>query len=127
MYHYTNNTEYRQSLREFFNMNISICQQQQQQQFDDEMDKETADELAFDAEAVERKMNELYETTRNSKAFQILYSHAAAKMLSLNPEIGLAVLLSYDYFSYFAQVLKRMDETDIESSDSYNLLLEKIK
>jgi hypothetical protein len=123
MYHYTNNTEYRQALRDFFNMDISICQQQ----FDDEMDNETADELAFDAETVERKMNELYETTRNSNAFQTLYSHAAGKMLSLNPEIGLAVLLSYDYFSYFAQVLKRMDETDIELSDCYNLLLEKIK
>ena len=46
-------------------------------------------------------LDSVYAKTQHHSLFQRLYSLSAALMLSLDPEIGLAVLFSYDYFASF--------------------------
>jgi hypothetical protein len=75
-------------------------------------------------------MDVIYEKTRNHILFQNLYQHGAAKMFSLDQEIGLAVLCSYDYFHLFHMCLKDSfgDSTTFsEKSESYMSLVKKIE
>ena len=128
MYSYTTNLEYRQCIRQFFKMKTpdpdKLCEEYAN------IDEESLDELTYDAEAVENTMNEIYAKTKEHSAFKILYQEAAAKMISQDLETGLAILLSYDYFASFAELLKVFGEnpaSDLESTLEYKILYEKIK
>jgi hypothetical protein len=123
---YTNNREYRKAIRDFFEMK---CQQIHFDDGDgDVVDEETVDEYTYDADAAERKMNEIYAKTKSNSAFCKLYEIAAGHMFSTDLETGLAVLLSYDYFSHFHALYMLALETkgDLESSGEYNDILKKI-
>jgi hypothetical protein len=67
-------------------------------------DKETEDELLFDEAAMSSGMTNILEKTTGNKLFDELYSLAAAKMISMDKETGLCILLSYDYLSDFYNV-----------------------
>ena len=128
---YSNNKEYRKAIRDFFQMNqYSIYGQQicrEQNVFDSDIDEETIDEFTYDTVAAEKKMNEIYEKTKSIMVFCKLYEIAAGLMFSEDLETGLAVLLSYDYFSYFYALYIIIDTcNDLESSIEYKELLKKI-
>ena len=127
---YTTNREYRQVLRQFFEMkNMEELQKEQENLIIDKDDEETLDELLYDSESVDKKMNEIFEKTKSIRAFVKIYEIAAAQMFSLDLETGLAVLLSYDYFPFFHAFYLRYHENNInelESMKEYSDLIEKI-
>ena len=99
LYKYTNNTEYRQCIRQFFQMDSQQYPETIHQIPD--LDDETRDEISYDEAAASKKMDYILILTSNIPIFQNMYNLAAGKMFSVDPEIGLAVLLSYDYFQLF--------------------------
>ena len=91
---YTNDKEYRETLRQLFSMQkvVAHCE---------EIDDITNDENDYDTDSASKAMDFIYEATKTNNVFQILYDSAAGKMLSQDREIGLAVLYSYDYMLLF--------------------------
>jgi hypothetical protein len=122
---YTNNKEYRQTLREFFQMKMP-----EYTDIDTEdIDEETIDEVMYDSESVEKTMNEIFAKTKDINAFIKIYEIAASHMFSVDLETGLAVLLSYDYFLFFYAFYKKFHDSNIDSLENtkeYQELLEKI-
>ena len=98
-YKYTNNAEYRQCLRNFFQMNTNNYPDTIEKIPD--LDDETRDEISYDEIAACAKMDYILAVTKDITYFNNLYDLAAAQMFSTDREIGLAVLLSYDYFYLF--------------------------
>lgn len=100
---YEDDAGYREALRRFFKMDMNIILENLRKTYADfdTFDEETRDELLFDTNAVVDGMNVLLEKTRDVAAFHELYLAAAGVMLSENVDIGLAVLMSYDYFVDF--------------------------
>ena len=94
---YKDNSEYRQCLRDVFEMNPTLPPIDA----DEVLDDETRDELMYESDAISRGLDEIYAITQNEVAFGRLYEIAAGQMLSQDPGIGLAVLCSYDYFAQF--------------------------
>jgi hypothetical protein len=93
---YTNNAEYRELFRKITNQSpINL------NGISDEDDKETLDESTYDESAVGAFLDTIYEHTRNHPLFQQAYLAAAAKMITEDPQIGLAILMSYDYLWAF--------------------------
>ena len=90
---YKNNQEYRKCIREIFRMKESVST------FD--IDDETKDEQNYDDMSTSKVLDYIYSITKKNACFQELYGYAAATMFSTDPEIGLAVLFSYDYFILF--------------------------
>lgn len=120
--HYNDDASYRQCLRKMFKMIEKVPHL--------EIDDITNDENNYDEESMSKSMDIIYEKTRNHILFQNLYQHGAAKMFSLDQEIGLAVLCSYDYFHLFHMCLKDSfdDSTTFsEKSESYVSLVKKIE
>lgn len=115
---YESNEEYRFCIRQVFQMNPSIYQDKidtLKTHNQEELDKETEDELSFDEDAMKRGMDYIYSRTKHNILFQRIYSLAAAKMISMDPEIGLAVCFSYDYFQCFHNCLMMY----LENPDSF--------
>jgi hypothetical protein len=92
-------------------------------------DDETLDELCYDEESMTKILDAIYEKTKAHRLFKKIYETAAAKMISLDPEIGLAVIMSYDYFSGFYACLdefyKSPDEFN-ENTPAYIGLMKKL-
>ena len=107
--HYTNNTEYRKQFRALFNM---IAQNQ-----DDDIDEETLDEQNYDNKQSTIILDHIYSITKDNTYFIQMYADAAALMMSADPEIGLAVLFSYDYFATFHQCLCDFIKTPMNMND----------
>lgn len=122
---YVNNTEYRQCLRNFFHMNSETYQKNIQQDWD----AETIDEMSYDDEAASKILDQIYESTKHNILFDKIYLSAAAKMMSLDPEIGLAICMSYDYFKGFCACLDLYRKTPAqftEESKQYRDLYTKL-
>lgn len=128
MMNYTNNKEYRQCLRQFFQMNSQNYPETIQQIPD--LDDETLDEMSYDESAATKTMDYLLDVTKNNKWFNSLYDLAAAKMISMDREIGLAVLMSYDYLQLFQlcihDFMKCKDAFD-DTTESYVHLQKNLK
>jgi hypothetical protein len=92
---YSTNEEYRETLRKFCEMNCI------DKNTDIDLDDISRDELLYDEQSIQIKMDEIYEVTKNDLLWIELYELAAAKFFSTNKEIGLAVLFSYHYFPGF--------------------------
>jgi hypothetical protein len=101
---YFDNASYRDNLRAAMNMNIKTINIQWGQ-MDDDLDDETIDELLFDSASTTTCMDYIYDKTKNNVYFAEVYRLAAGKMMSTDPNIGLAVLFSYDYFALFHNCL----------------------
>jgi len=99
---YQNNREYRQCLRELFIMNPSNYYEKiNELKSFEEIDDETEDEMSYDAESTEKILDDIYSCTKDNEIMIDIYSTAAARMFSIDNSIGLAVLMCYDYLSYF--------------------------
>ena len=94
---YKNNQEYRKCIREIFRMKESVSTL--------DIDDETKDEQNYDDMSTSKVLDYIYSITKKNVCFQELYGYAAATMFSTDPEIGLAVLFSYDYFLLFHPLL----------------------
>lgn len=125
---YQNNTEYRQCLRTFFQMN-SKNYPSVVETYGQSWDPETIDEMSYDESAASKTLDHIYEKTKDNVLFQNIYSNAAARMFSQDPEIGLALLLSYDYLKLFYTCITLFfnspDEL-LETSEPYVSLMKKI-
>ena len=98
---YGNTEEYRQVLRAIVKMDPTKHYSDATRQFSDDLDDETVDELTYDNQAMSHYLDGVYQTTKSNALFQRLYFSAAALMISTDPEIGLAILFSYDYLACF--------------------------
>ena len=119
---YENDEQYRKCLRSIFNMKENI-----QNELD--IDEVSLDELNYDCGAAEKSMDFIFDKTKNNILFQKLYDCAAAKMLSTNRSIGLAVLFSYDNLKNFhlciCDFMKHPDRFNEKSTsyiDMYNTI-----
>ena len=65
------------------------------------LDDETRDEISYDDNSASIVLDTIFDMTKQNTLFNTLYLDAAAKMISLDPSIGIAVLFSYDYFELF--------------------------
>jgi hypothetical protein len=93
------------------------------------LDDETKDELEYDEVAATDKMDLIEAITRRNTAFQLLYKLAASRMFSEDVGIGMAVLMSYDYFALFHSCLQDFDNDPSEFSEqspSYVALSKKL-
>ena len=106
---YYDDLEYRKWLRKLFCMTPP-------KDLDTDLDEITMDENNYDEEAAKKAMDSIYENTHKHPVFRILYEKAAGCMLSMDNEIGLAVLFSYDYMAMFHKCIQRF----FESSDEFN-------
>jgi hypothetical protein len=92
-------------------------------------DPETIDEMSYDETSASNILDKIYDSTKNNKLFQKLYEIAAAKMISTNLDIGLAVCMSYDYFKFFypCLLLYMKDPEQLnESSAEYISFIKKL-
>ena len=122
---YTDNSQYRQCIRNYFNMTQQACSQNIQQDWDEE----TIDEMSYDDSAISKGLDVIYDKTKNHPLFKTIYQNAAAKMISMDNEIGLAVCISYDYFKYFHACIMLYDRDPsgfIESSQEYQTMIQKL-
>jgi len=99
---YTNNAEYRASLRAYFKMNTQDLETIYGELKD--TDPESYDELIYDEEVMTRGISMIFEKTKQEPRFCELYRKAAGQFLSEDLEIGICVLLTYDYFADFIRV-----------------------
>ena len=122
---YGTNTQYRQCFRELCGMSNIVMDPSLNLA---DLDEETLDEQHFDMAAASRTMDSIWDSTKDNMQFQQIYEKAAAIMLSQDKEIGLAVLISYDYLDVFhACFCKFMREpgTFAENSSEYLAVLDR--
>ena len=98
---YSTTEEYRQVLRQIVRMDPTKYYSDDQVNLDDSLDEETIDEFHYDDSAMSSYLDGVYKSTLSHPLFSRMYVSAAALMLSTNPEIGLAILFSYDYLGPF--------------------------
>jgi hypothetical protein len=98
---YSTTEEYRHVLRQIVHMDPTKHYSDEQFEIDDSLDEETLDEFHYDDDAMSAYLDKVYQTTHTHPLFSRMYLAAAALMISTNPEIGLAILFSYDYLGPF--------------------------
>ena len=121
---YKDNETYRKSLRQVVNMDISKLNIPWDQ-MDDDLDEETKDELLFDNYAMSSTMDYIYDKTKENDFFKEIYLLGASKMFSTDPNIGLAILFSYDFFDLFHLCLQDFFNNKLDTIN-YNNLKNKI-
>jgi len=99
---YVNNREYRDHIRKIFrfDMKEKFHYDGKLTKFED-LDEESRDELMFDSKSMSISLDVLFKATENDVFFRELYLHAAGRMFSESPEIGQAVVCSYDTFHLY--------------------------
>lgn len=99
---YDNDNEYRNVIRNVFNFDRNTFYDYHGKIKNlNEVDPISKDELLYDSEAVTHSMNFIYNATKNNGEFSEMYLKAAARMFSTDPQIGQAVLCSYDTFHWY--------------------------
>lgn len=98
---------------------------------DPNVSEETIDEYNYDGEAVAKYLDGVYQSTKDRPEFQRLYTAAAALMFSEKQDIGLAVLMSYDYLAWFYSTytayLKAPDSWSADTDEFYQKLINRIE
>jgi hypothetical protein len=90
-----------------------------------DLDEITKDETNYDKETSTLLVKWISDETKECYELNELYKVAAATMITLDRETGLAVLFSYDYFAEFHKLLSlyfSSPGTDLEMSSSYERL-----
>lgn len=129
---YDSDQEYRAVLRNLIKMDPNKFYETEDikcDPTDPNVSPETIDEYNYDSAAVAKYLDKVYLSTKYRPEFQRLYTAAAALMFSENPEIGLAVLMSYDYLAYFHQSysLFIQDQANWKPDEFYCKLLDRIE
>ena len=117
---YSDDFEYRQSIRDVFGMNCAA------DSVHDDYDAVTKDELMYEADAISKGLDDIYARTKGVSDFIEIYAICAGFMLSVDPNIGIAVVFSYDYFDKFHPCLVDFLVTGSISSDNQENLMKKI-
>jgi Rad3-related DNA helicase len=98
---------------------------------DPTVSEETIDEYNYDSEAIAKYLDRVFQDTKSRPEYMRLYTAAAALMFSENPEIGLAVLMSYDYLAWFyssySEFSKNPDTWSADTDEFYRKLIERIE
>lgn len=121
---YTNNYEYRKQLRELVGMKHQV------NNLDLDMDEVSLDENNYDESAMNAFIEYLWKLTKDNYELQELYKLASATMMTLDSEIGIVVLMSYDYLKLFHKcIISFLENRDVNFYDhkSYNTLCDKLK
>lgn len=100
---YNNNTQYRAVFRQITQMDTSKYIDNVNTL--DDVDDETLDEYNFDSQQVDAFLSRIVHHTIQIPEFKHIYELAAARMFSVDPEIGITILLSYDYLYLFYPLL----------------------
>ena len=98
---YSTTEEYREVLRHIIQMDPTKYYSDDQFHLEIDADEETMDEFHYDDTAMSVYLDGVYRTTNQHPLFQRMYIASSALMLSTDPEIGLAILFSYDYLGPF--------------------------
>ena len=114
--HYNNDFEYRKWLRRLFCMKMPDLDENEVDENLDQDDIISRDEADFDEKSATNALDFVFNNTKDNIYFQELYSLAASKMLSLDQNIGLSVLYSYDYMALFHYCVCCY----IENNDEFN-------
>ena len=126
---FNNSSDYRNTLRIFCNMDCSNNEITEQINQIENIDNETRDELLYDPDAIKNKMDEIYDITKNDEIWKSIYLSAAAKFFSTDESIGICILFTYDYFSYFYEcydIFLNDRENWSNTNESYKKLLENL-
>jgi hypothetical protein len=99
---YTNDEEYRKSIRNLFQMKSDSYPDI----VHSDIDEVSRDELEYDENSAYSAMEYVFENTRNVPIFIAMYEQAASFMFSTDINIGMAVLFSYDYLLLFHNCLR---------------------
>jgi hypothetical protein len=124
---YTSNSQYRSVFRTICNMDTS--KYHEEVNFLPEMDDETLDEYNYDEQQFSIFVERVIQSTIDISEFQMLYTYAAGLMFSEDPEIGITILLSFDYLHWFYPLLvdyTNTDPFDFKSNTYYNQILQKL-
>ena len=100
---------------------------QLEEELGDEFDKETRDEIEYDEESAGLMMQYIRNQTKHLPIFQRLYELAAARFLSRDHEIGVAILYAYEYLPFFHECvcLFLNDQASLdENTPAYRQLLD---
>ena len=109
---YQNNAEYRVWLRKIFlfdpKVQVSFVGDDDSGTFipKEDMDPETADEVSFDQPAVDQALKLWFAWTEDDPDFLEVYTHAAYKMITTNPEVGQCVVASYQTFDLYYRCMR---------------------
>lgn len=117
---YNNDAVYRQSLRELFGMKFQPVVLN-----DKSLDAISMDESNYDEETTKKWLNWISGQTADCYELNELYKLAAATMISLDRDTGLAVLFSFDYFADFHNLLVvffKNPGVDLEMFPAYDRL-----
>jgi hypothetical protein len=107
---YSDDEEYRSCLCRVFGMSVS----------------KTDDDFIYDDKTVSAGLDYIFEQTKEIPEFRDLYLVGAAKMLSTELEIGMAIAFSYDYFDLFHVCLADFIRDGVVNKDNYTKLHKKI-
>jgi hypothetical protein len=131
---YDSDKEYRAFLRQIIQMDPTKFYETEDircDPTDPNVSEETIDEFNYDTEATAKYLDRVYKETKDRPEYQRLYTAAAALMFSENVEIGLAVLMSYDYLAHFHNsyclFLKNKTEWKPNDDEYYKKLIERIE
>lgn len=131
---YNSDKEYRAFLRQIMKMDPTKFYETEDikcDPSDPKVSEETIDEYNYDGEAVAKYLDKLYTETKDRPEFQRLYVAAAALMFSEKPDIGLAVLMSYDYLAWFHHIyttyLKNPESWNANTDEIYQKLVDRIE
>lgn len=123
---YSNNTEYRQCLRNLFKMNSNNYPDTTNMDLDDE----TMDEMSYDYESATVTMDYILEITKSIPEMMNLYEKTASFMFSTDLNIGLTIMLGYDYLDLFHKLLQKVvagiSNDELLQTDIYKQLYAKI-
>ena len=112
---YSNDFEYRKSLRRLFQMNSSNYPSIVKS----DIDIVSRDELEYDEHSADLAMDCVIKKTCGNPLFYALYEQAATFMFSTNIDIGLAVLFSYDNLILFHRCLSDYFKSLMENHDTF--------
>ena len=123
---YSNDTEYRHCLRKLFKMNPINYPDISEMN----LDEITKDEQSYDLDAANITMDHIFEITKTIPEVINLYEKTASFMFSTDPNIGLTIMLGYDYLDLFHQLIIKIvsgiSNEELLQTDVYKQLYAKI-
>lgn len=123
---YSNDTEYRHCLRKLFKMNPVNYPDISEMN----LDEITKDEQSYDLDAANITMDYIFEITKTIPEVINLYEKTASFMFSTDPNIGLTIMLGYDYLDLFHQLIIKIvsgiSTEELLQTDVYKQLYAKI-
>ena len=127
---YTNNKEYRQQIRNIFDISVlarsfyADLEDLKNDLKEENEDEETTDELNYDSSLVDKGLEEWFLFSTKQTEFKDLYLYAAGRMFSTDLRIGQAVICAYDTFYLYYTCIWHLynGSTNITNLEEYKQL-----